>query len=63
MKKLNQFHKDAIKNLAKKSTAKFGHMNTFSSKSLKKKSSKKLRNQPVTKLMSFAFKPERNQEQ
>ena len=40
MKKLNQFHKDAIKNMAKKSTAKFGHMNTFSSKNLKKKSSK-----------------------
>ena len=55
MKKLNRFHKDAIRNMAKKSTAKFRHLNTFSSKILKNKSSKKLRNQPVSKLMSFAF--------
>ena len=60
---LNQFHKDAIKNMARKSTAKFGHLNIFSSKSLQKISSKKLRNHPVTKLMSFAFEPESNQEQ
>ena len=55
MKRLNRFHKDAIKNMAKKSTAKFGHLNTFSSQNLKNKSSTKLRKQPVDKLMSFAI--------
>ena len=43
MKKLNEFHKDAIKLMAKKSTAKFGQMKTSSYTSLKKLSSSKVK--------------------